>query len=313
MFIGIDIGGTNIKYGVVDNSGNILNQNSLENNQNIHPNIIFEKFKSIIPKLIEQFPSVQSMGIGVPGIIDKSGVLDVSPNLPLWKGFNIGNEFKKISHLTIAVDNDANAAAIAELELGNGTDLENFIYVTLGTGIGGAIIINKKIFKGTSGGAGEIGHTIINSEHKDNSLQPFRLGILEEFAGRNAIIKNYQSQVTLHHSGIQSENNLDVKDIAELAKYGSKPAIDCLNSIARLIGIGLASAMNLLDIPYVIIGGGISQAGDFFFDTIRTTIKERSLPTISYKFEVREAFFKQNTGIIGAAMLGANKLKAGNN
>lgn len=314
MFIGIDIGGTNIKYGVVDDSGNILNQNSFENTPNIPPNITIEKIESIISNLIELCPSIQSIGIGMPGIIDKSGILVVSPNLPLWRGYNIVNEFKKISCLTVAVDNDANAAAVAELELGNGTELENFLYITLGTGIGGAIIIDKKIFRGTTGGAGEIGHTIINSEHYNKSLPSYRLGILEEFAGRNSIIKNFQSLLTKNtHFGIHPENNFDVKDIADFAKSGFKPAIDCMNHIACIIGIGLASAMNLLDIPNAIIGGGISQTGDFFFDKIRDTIKERSIPTISFRFEVREAFFKQNTGIIGAAMLGANKLKAEKN
>ncbi|MFH1050827.1 MAG: ROK family protein [bacterium] len=345
MYIGIDIGGTNIKSGVVDSSGNILLGNSFKTGTSEGPTANLMQIKKSIFEMINKFPSIQSIGIGVPGIIDKSGVLNVSPNLPEWHGINIHDELKKDFNLTIAVDNDANAAAIAEMETGAGKDTENFIYITLGTGIGGALIINKKIYRGCEGGAGEIGHTIINYDLIRKGIPTFRQGILEELAGRKAIITYYQLLMTndnfssqqtadgkldlitnyklritnyklrITNEDLDSQNDilgidsLDVEDIANSAKSGFQPAVDCLNETGEIIGIGLASAMNLLDIPVAIIGGGISQSGKILFDSIRKTIRERSLPTISERFEIREAYFKNNTGIIGAAMLGANKMR----
>jgi len=307
MYIGIDIGGTNIKTGVVDLSGSILFKNSFKTDNQSSPLTNIENIKNSIFEMLNQFSAAQSIGVGVPGIIDKNGSLNISPNLPKWHGINIQKELQKYFNLTIVVDNDANAAAVAEMEAGAGKDLNDFICVTLGTGIGGAIIIDNKIFKGTSGGAGEIGHLIINYNFLNSALPVFRQGILEELAGRKQIIANYKSRITDNDGTNQSD--FDVEDIANAAYDGFTPAIECLEETGVIIGIGLASAMNLLDIPFAIIGGGISQAGEILFNSIRKTIKERSLPTISEKFEIREAYFKSDTGLIGAAMLGANKLK----
>jgi len=310
MFIGVDIGGTNIKCGVVDSSGSILMSNSFKTETGMGPSWNLRQIKNYIFDMIGYYPSVQSIGIGVPGIIDKSGLLHVSPNLPEWHGLNIHDDLKKDFNLFIVVDNDANAAAVAELEIGSGINYNDFIYVTLGTGIGGAIIINKTIFRGTHGGAGEIGHTIINYDLINEKIQSYRQGTLEELAGRKKIISNYELRTT-KDALIKSSNveEVDVFYIAKAAQEGEKEAIECLREKGEIIGIGLASAMNLLDIPVAIIGGGISQSGDILFDAIRKTIKQRSLPTISERFDVKEAHFKSDTGIIGAAMLAANKLK----
>jgi len=309
MYIGIDIGGTNIKLGVVDSSGDIIYIHSFKTDVSAGPLANLEQIKNSIYKMITQFPAVQSIGIGAPGIFDNSGGLCVSPNLQNWHGINIQNELKKDFNLTIAVDNDANAAAVAEMELGAGKELSDFIYTTLGTGIGGCIVFGRKIFRGSTGAAGEIGHTIINYDSIKKDIPSYRQGIMEELAGRKAIITNYQLLITNDDFGRSISSNFDVEDIANFANEGNESAIKCIEDTGKIIGIGLASAMNLLDIHVAIVGGGISQSGDILYDSIRKTIKEHSLPTISESFEVKEAFFKNNTGIIGAAMLGLNKLK----
>ena len=318
MYVGIDIGGTNIKSGVVDSSGKILLSKSFKTDSDAGPMPNLEKIKNTIIELINQFSGILSIGIGVPGIVDREGFLNISPNLQNWHGINIHDELRKYFNLAIAVDNDANAAAIAEMEIGAGKDIDNFIYITLGTGIGGAIIINNKIFRGCDGGAGEIGHTIINFNDVKKDIPLFRQGTLEEMAGRNQIIQRMQKIITKYQFRITKKDKdfdifktgeFDVEDIANTANSGFQPAIDCLQQTGEIIGLGLSSAMNLLDVPVAIIGGGVSQAGDILFESIRQTIKQRALPTITKKFEVREALFKNNTGIIGAAMLGANKLK----
>ena len=237
--------------------------------------------------------------------------MNVSPNLPSLSNVNLKKEIEKEVDFPIAIDNDANAAAVAELEIGAGKDIEHFIYVTLGTGVGGTIISNRRIFRGSIGGGGEIGHTIIQSFNQKNSNIPdYRMGTLENLTGRKQILDRMKTMLKQSDSKLNDIENYDVEDISNLADAGDSAAAKCLCETGEYLGIGLASAMNLLDIPTIITGGGISEASDIMFDSVLKTIRKRALPTISDRAEIKKAFFRKNAGIIGAAMLGLNKLKA---
>src|SRR3989339_583806 len=160
MYLGIDIGGTNLKSGIVDENGNLIEQLSIPTNAENGPDAVINNIKNIIQEARNNFPDLKSVGIGVPGVVTDEGVVRISPNLPGWVDQPLKKKLTDIISIPIAIDNDANTAAVAELELGAGKGLNNFIYITLGTGVGGAIIINRNIFRGDTGGAGEIGDTI---------------------------------------------------------------------------------------------------------------------------------------------------------
>ena len=213
--------------------------------------------------------------------------------------------------LPTAVVNDANAAAIAESELGAGADSESFIYVTLGTGIGGSIIVNKEIFAGNNGGAGEIGHLIIDAFDKEESHDfPFRTGILEEKIGRMQILRLADSIIESHPESILKQKTaFDVSDISEAAETGDNAAIICLEKVGYFLGLGIASAMNLLDINIAVIGGGISQAHPALVLSASDTIRRRALPTIAGNAEIRKAKFGNDAGIAGAALVGKRLLQ----
>src|SRR3989339_1605930 len=306
MYLGIDIGGTNLKSGIVDENGNLIEQLSIPTNAENGPDAVINNIKNIIQEARNNFPDLKSVGIGVPGVVTDEGVVRISPNLPGWVDQPLKKKLTDIISIPIAIDNDANTAAVAELELGAGKGQNNFIYITLGTGVGGAIIINRNIFRGDTGGAGEIGHTIIDV-NDDIKIYPqsFRSGTLEEFIGRKQIIEFAKNILNKYPDSILNQNkNIDVSSISDAISENDMAAIECFKKIGFYLGVGIASAMNLLDISTVIIGGGISMSDSILFDSALDTIKQRALPTIASRAELRKAHFTKDAGIIGAALLG---------
>ncbi len=309
MYIGIDLGGTNLKAGVIDKDGNLIFQQSQATHASKGLDYVLNSLKRTISTILEKYPAIKSIGVGIPGIIENEGTVKISPNLPEWIDIPLGKFLQNLFSLPCIVDNDANVAAIAELELGAGKLANNFLYVTLGTGVGGAIILDRKIFKGEAMGAGEIGHMIIDFNAPLNSKMPFRTGVLEEYVGRNQItalgtqlIKQFPDSL-LHKYG-----RPDPYFVSEAAQQNDPAAIEIFKQIGYTLGIGLTSALNFLDLRLVIVGGGISLAHPLLLDTALETIRERALPTIASTAQIVKAFFTKDAGIVGAALLGKSIL-----
>lgn len=306
MYLGIDIGGTNLKAGLLNQSNEILNTSSIASKSNIDSDTFFNQILNYISYFIENF-DIDSIGIGVPGTVDADGTIAIAPNLKGWINFEFGKKLKEYIDLPIAIDNDANAAAYAELVLGSGQDLNNFIYATLGTGFGGAIIINKDLFRGSSGAAGEFGHVIIDADSNilsDNDLPSFRLGVVEEFISRNSILKEMQKLTQIESSLLYNEHDYDVADLSFAADNNDIHAINLLKKLGYYLGVSLSSIINILDITKVVFGGGVSASHHSFFDSAFETIKHRALPHVANSLEFRKAKFNKDAGIIGAALLG---------
>ncbi len=311
MYLGVDIGGTNIKTGVLDENALLIEKNSAPTNSNRE----FEDSLKNILEIIEDVLSkrlIKSIGIGLPGTIDESGKIKLTPNLPDWndKPFQRLLAEKLDADLPIAIDNDANVAALAELKLGAGKNLDDFIYITLGTGVGGAIISQGEILRGSNGAAGEIGHIIIDKNAEKQNTPAYRQGTLEELIGRNQIIETAKSLIKKYpRSRLRKLDNFDVEDIAETATIGDRAALECFQIVGKDLGVALASTANLLDVPVFIIGGGISQSPQTLFDSALKTAKERSLPFISKSIQIVKSKFQADAGIIGAALLGKSELE----
>jgi glucokinase len=307
MYLGIDVGGTSIKAGVFDDEFNILRkyhtpylENALSDN---FPNFLMEQLFKIWNDANSEFSVISAIGCGVPGVVSNDGIIAVAPNMKGIINFPIKKLFREIITLPLAVDNDANAAALAELKLGNGKSIEHFIYITLGTGIGGAIISGGEIFRGSSGGAGEIGHTIIDYNNSDYDKRPYRIGVIEVFSGREGILRLANEILENNiNSNLSKIENFDVSDIAKLAETGDEVSIEILKITGERIGVALANSANILDIPTFIIGGGISQS-KILLNEIESTLKLRSIPSVAERAKVIPAKFVQDTGIVGAAVL----------
>jgi glucokinase len=210
----------------------------------------------------------------------------------------------------VALDNDANVAAYAELETGAGHDISNFLYVTLGTGVGGCIILNGEIVRGTIGGAGEFGHTIIKADDNEEDFEKsYRTGVLEEYIGKNQII-NLAKKIMeeFPKAELGKIKNPDVRQISEFISKGDPVAIECFKRVGHYLGVGITSVLNLLDLRVAIIGGGISQAHSMLLETALQTIRRRALPSIAGEAEVRLAEFSNDAGMIGAALLGKSSI-----
>lgn len=317
MFAGIDIGGTNIKYGITDEHGTILFQESKPTDSTRGQEILIEEFRSIIRTILEQFPATQSIGIGFPSVVNPyDGCVHYPPNLPGWTIVPLVGLLQQDCPVPVAIDNDANVAALAESEAGAGRDASHFLYVTWGTGIGGGIIINNKIYTGESGGAGEIGHIVMDvfeqptdEMERDNRL--YRAGTLEENLGRPGFIrfaKKVREQYPdslLHTYG----EELDIHHISEGVEKNDAAAREIFITAGTWMGLGLAGMLAILDMHIIVIGGGISLAHPLLLDTVLNTLQQRALPTIAKRVELRKAHFTYNAGIVGAAMLGKVKME----
>ena len=310
LYLGIDIGATNLKYGILDENNDLIFDNAFKISRFSSRDNLLNYLIEEIQTLENQYGKFQTIGIGCPGMITKDGVIIESPNIPDFNNFNFKSEFENKSHRKIAFDNDANCGAIAELLIGAGKELDNFIYITLGTGVGGTIIINRNIFYGDHGSAGEIGHILINPFEKMNPEQHYRSGVLESYIGKDGIVYIAKNLANKHpESPIVKYNQFDVPHISRLADQGDRLSIITMKIVGHYLGFAIATVSNLLDITTFIIGGGISRSTDIMFTEALKTAQEHSIPSVSPNIKILRAHFIEKTGIIGAALLGKMKSK----
>ncbi|NLO20171.1 MAG: ROK family protein [Ignavibacteria bacterium] len=306
MYLGIDLGGTNLKFGILNKHLDLVFQSTKPTNAKQEPYELIQFIIKITKHLLSKHPEIKTIGMGAPGMVSKNGLIRLAPNLEGWQNIDIISQFKKEISLPFAVDNDSNTACLAELSLGAGNDIDNFIYITLGTGVGGTIVINKKIYLGQNGFAGEIGHSIIDYAAQLDKQNPYRTGILEEFIGRKQIIDFANKKMAENPSSIlHTYPKTDPYFVSEaIEKYKDETACSIFEEIGTILGVALSSLINILDIPTIVIGGGISQAHKLLFDTALNTMQARVIPVLSSDLEIRIARFTKDAGIIGAALLG---------
>lgn len=303
MFGGIDIGGTNIKYGIINDQGEILQHYSVPTQADQGKDALIERLQSIITKLSAETTSI---GIGFPSVVNpRDGCIYHPPNLPGWGIVPLTELLSSVSSVPLIIDNDANVAALAESELGAGKDASHFLYITLGTGVGGGLIVDNHIFTGERGGAGEVGHIIIDiHDTPEQGKKNFQTGTLEEKIGRAGLLRLAKLTAERYPTSLLHAENLDVKDISDAAHRNDEAALECLSVAGRLLGYGLCSMLVILDMRVVVVGGGVSLSHPIFMETARNVVKERAFPTIAPEIELRLAKFGSTAGLVGAAMLG---------
>ncbi len=309
-YIGLDVGGSSIKFGIFTAEGTIVYSSSIETMSQSSSQIVLERISLAIEECLNYSKhhnlSVTAIGIGIPGVVLTSGIVVTAPNFKDFTNIDIQSFCESKFPYPIFVDNDATVAGLAEAFVGSGKSKKSFLFVTLGTGVGGCIISNGSVFRGESNGAGEIGHIIVYPDAEISSEKPlFRKGVLEEFIGREGILNYAKSSLErFPKSYLTKKVCFDVSDIS----YGSNNlkcphCLHIIGYVGKLLGIALSTALNILDIHTVIIGGGIAQLGDVLFYTIQKTCKERCLPSIAQHLQILPATFSNDSGIVGAAYL----------
>lgn len=307
--VGVDLGGTNIKVGIVSHDGKIINKISLDTRADEGPNIVINQIKKGINALLKNNKLlIQGIGIGSPGTVStKKGTVENPPNLPGWGKVNLGKIINKEFDIKTKVENDANAAAIGEMIFGAGKNLDSFVMVTLGTGVGGGIILNRKLFKGEFGAAGEIGHITIDVNGQHCNCGSY--GCIETFLGNQYIIKRVQEELPKNKTSkiwelINQDLNLVTPKIIQQALLTNDSyAKDIVLSLGGYLGAGLASVANCLDIGKFIIGGGVAGFGPPLILSTQETISHRVLKPLGKRIKVISAKLKNDAGIKGASAL----------
>jgi len=307
--IGIDLGGTSIKLGIVSDTGKILKKITLRTEADKGPKKIIDNIISGINELTSKSKyKIVGIGIGCPGVVTPGkGIVENPPNLPGWNKVNIGKIISKEFNKSVFVDNDANAAAIGELTFGSGKKYNSFIMITLGTGVGGGIVIDKKIYHGDFGAAGEIGH--ISIDYNGPKCNCGSYGCIEAYAGNQYLRERVREQLKKHPKSkmwklINNDlSKVSPRNIQEAAENGDEFATYVIEQLGFQLGSAFTSLCNVLDISVFIIGGGIAGFGGPLFDSIKKTITKRVLAPIRPRVRVLPAKLKNDAGIKGASAL----------
>jgi glucokinase len=309
--IGVDLGGTRIRAALVNDQGQILSR--LE-----RPTLVEEGVSSIMRRMVGlvrdiishsplQIRDIQGIGIGSAGQIDpwRGIVLSATPNLPGWGGVPLAERVQEAFGLPVCVDNDANAAAWGEKQFGAGQGLAHLICVTIGTGIGGGLILDGQLYHGAIGVAGEIGHLTVKLDGPPCNCGSF--GCLEAYAAGPAIVARAQKAVRAGaQTALTQMTNNEPEDItgpliAQAAAEGDPLASQIMRETGRYIGAGLAGLVNVLNPERIIVGGGVAQAGSSLLEPIRRTVLARAMPAAAETLQVVPAQLGEDAGVIGAA------------
>lgn len=309
--IGIDVGGTNVKIALVDGEGKIIYSNSVPTYAQMGYEYTVNNIKQAIRDLVKETNTeakdIQGIGFDFPGQVDcKTGVVKLAPNIPGWVNVPIAQMIEEEFHIPTRIDNDVRCAALGELKFGAGRGCENFVCITVGTGIGSGLVINGKVVRGAANAAGELGH--IKLQMEDGPLCGCGdSGCLEAFASGPSIVAMAQEYLKGGKSAkfreLAGDGEITPYIVAKAAEAGDPVAKRIFEKMGYYIGMGLTSVINLLNPEKIIIGGGVAECGDLLLDPIRRTINDRAMKVQRESVEIVPAELGNSAGVIGASML----------
>ncbi len=313
-YIGVDLGGTNIAVGLVDENYQIIESVSGPTKRERSSEEILKDMASLCKEVMDKRnlseKDIHSIGVGSPGIASpKEGIILFSNNLG-FDHVNVKNEIQKYIPVDVYVENDANCAALGEVLCGAAKGEKNVVVVTLGTGIGGGIIIDGKIYGGSFFGAGEIGHTVIQMTD-GLACSCGRKGCWEQYASATALIrdakeaaKNHPESKLIAMAKNQDAQNINAKVVFDAAQEEDETAKELLNRYFRYIACGVTNVINALEPSAVVIGGGISAQKEYLTEPVTRYVQEEMYGGLQLKTIIKAATLGNDAGIIGAALLG---------
>lgn len=284
--IGVDLGGTAIKVGRYTRAGDCLESLKIATPQPAAPDVVIEAIATAIRQLDPDKKAI-ALGVGMPGPADVKGrIAKLAINLPGWVNVSLADRLESLTGLPTVVENDANCAGLGEDWLGAGRQFQNWVLLTLGTGVGGAIFLNGALFVGHNGTAGELG--LVTVDLNGPSCNSGNNGSLEQHASAQAI---------------RRRTGLEPGDLAAKAHAGDTDAIAFWEQYGRELAAGIASTVYVLAPQAVIIGGGICGAADLFFPTLKAEVERRVKPTSREGLSIAIAELGNRAGMAGAACL----------
>lgn len=314
--IGIDIGGTKISMVIAKSDGDILKKEVILTEGTKPPKGTFDRVKKTIRGLMKDLgmkeKDIKGIGIGCVGPLDpESGILHSTPNIPAWKSVHIKDEISSEFDLPIVMDNDANAAALGEKLFGAGRNVRNLFYYTISTGIGGGLIIDGRIYQGASFDAGEVGHTTVLPDGPMCNYCKKR-GCLENLSSGTAIARIAREMVKKGRGSLilkLADNDVDhitAPVVIEAVKKHDRTACAIWKDAVRYLGISAANIIQTFNPEMIVIGGGVSKAGDLLFKPLRETARKYSWERCYKACSIVPAELGDNVGDLGAVSLVIN-------
>jgi glucokinase len=299
LSVGIDFGGTSVKIGVCQGAEVIELAEPIVTANYEGSDALISAMAATVAELKEKHPSIAAVGSGVPGLVDfDDGFIHELTNVPGWSNVPFRDLLAQKTGLPAIVDNDANCMAYAEWRYGAGQGMKNIIALTLGTGVGGGLVLNGELYRGTQFGAGEVGQ--MSMDYKGKAGHYGNLGALEVYMGNQQLTEH--AILRYAAAGIaKSEADCTPKKIADAAKSGDNIARQIWGEAAEWLGTVLASIVWLLNPDGIIIGGGVSKAGDLLFEPLGNKMKGMLSPVLWEKLQLIPARFGNDAGIIGSA------------
>jgi glucokinase len=307
--IGIDVGGTNLRGAVVSADGEILRRMKIASQADKGIEAVIDNLASLIQSVGEG-EDVSGVGFGIPGIIDfKTGIITQAPNISNVNNYPIRDSLsRKLGGMNVIIENDANCAAVGEWWMGAGKDVDSLVMITLGTGVGGGIILDRKLWRGADGFGGEVGHmTIYPGGPKCNCGNYGCLEVYSSATGIRRMVKEALADPdtkTALRELVKDEDPGRIPEVVmKAAQEGDGAALGIWEQFGIALGIGMASLVNILNVEMIVIGGGVSQAWELFIERALSELKRRALRAPAERVKVMESVLGDDEGIIGASYL----------
>jgi glucokinase len=316
--IGVDLGGTNMRIAAVDEKGGLLEKITSGTQVGLGRDTILDHMTDAIRTLAHKYASTGALagiGVGVPGIIDMdTGLLRQAPNLPGWADYPVREEIERRLLTRVVLENDANAAALGESWLGAARDVDSMCMITLGTGVGGGLVLRGRVWHGMTGMAGELGH--INVEPEGPPCGCGSRGCLEQFASAKAVERMAREAMERGKAPglarVAAENpEFNARLVYQMAVQGDGPAQEIFHRVGWALGIVMAGLVNLLNLNMYVVGGGVASAWEAFAPSLLAEVRQRSMvytatqrdPNPQRHTIITRALLGNDAGLFGAARL----------
>jgi|YelNatPaOPRAMG01_1025707.scaffolds.fasta_scaffold00008_36 glucokinase len=304
LFIGLDLGGTWLKYGLGDGDGRLLTRGKRPSEGQRGREAIFGSMINAVKELLgvaKEWGEVRAIGVGSPGLVDyQRGILmGGAPNLPGWEGADIRGVLEREFGIPTFADNDANVMALAEARLGAAREAKQAIFLTLGTGIGGGILIDGQLYRGAWFAGAELGHTVIKFDGRPCNCG--NVGCVEQYASAPGMIRTYRE--ILAAKGMSPPAGLTTEQIFARAEQGEVEARKAIEDTAYYLGVALASFVNIFNPEVIVIGGGVAEAGDEFIRMAEQVAVRLAQDVATRGLRVVRASMGNEAGTVGAILL----------
>jgi len=313
--VGIDVGGTNCKMALLDTSGEVVAERLFATRGERGRNAFVEQLATELEPWLQDAEAPEGLGVAVAGLLGNDGVLHEAPNLPDFEGWRPAEEIsERLGGIAVAAENDVNAMAYGELHLGAARGARNALLLALGTGVGGAILIDGQLYRGTRGTAAELGHMTLQVDGPECSCgEP---GHVEAYLGARGIAILAGSRLDAAPEGereallhaAREAGELSTKAVADAAAAGDPLSISVLGDVGRLLGLVCASYVNVFNPDVIVIGGGVALCGDLLLGPARKSMKERAMAATQKGVRLVAAELGLSAAAIGAALLARHAL-----